>query len=383
MKKETTQTKVQLIKIRICVSLLLMMLCVVSTTSTISAQVVTVERAKTFTNPLLERGADPWSIYRNGFYYYMHTTGKDLTIWKTRDLADLKRAAKKTVWTPPAGKPYSKGVWAPELHFIRNKWYIYFAADDGRNRNHRLYVLENPSPDPLVGKWTLKGKLSTPDDKWAIDASVFEHKDKLYLVWSGWEADENGRQDIYICRLTNPWTTTGERVRLSKPEFEWERDGRIEKPGIDDKPFVYVNEGPQFLSHKDKVFVVYSASGCWTDSYTLGMIYASGDADLLDAKAWRKAPAPVFKAVDAKGTHAAGHNSFFKSPDGTQDWILYHANMEANQGCGRFRSPRAQPFTWGADGMPIFGKPAPLGVPLAAPSTSTKPSVAVSSTKGH
>jgi len=106
--------------------------------------------------------------------------------------------------------------------------------------------------------------------------------------------------------------------------------------------------------------VVYSASGCWTDAYALGMIYADARADLMKASSWKKWPEPVFKATGEGGTFAAGHNSFFKSPEG-EDWILYHANSEAGQGCGGRRSPRAQKFTWGEDGMPRFGKPVGLG----------------------
>jgi hypothetical protein len=105
--------------------------------------------SRTFTNPLLPSGADPWVINKGGVYYYMHTTGNNLTIWKTRNLADLKKAERKVVWTPPSSGPYSKDIWAPELHFLQGKWYIYFAADAGRNQSHRLWVLENESPDPL------------------------------------------------------------------------------------------------------------------------------------------------------------------------------------------------------------------------------------------
>jgi GH43 family beta-xylosidase len=277
--------------------------------------------AQTFTNPLLPSGADPWSIYKDGYYYYTHTTGRNLTLWRTRSLADLKGAEKKVVWTPPATGPYSKNIWAPELHFIEGKkgggsWYLLFAADDGRNRNHRLWVLENSSADPLAGTWTLKGQVKTPDDKWAIDGSLFEHRGKLYMVWSGWEGDENGQQDIYLCRLKNPWTATGKRLRISSPSYAWEVDGRIAKPGPDDKSVVLVNEGPQPLKRGNRVFVVYSASGCWTDSYALGMLYANGRKNLMKARNWKKMEQPVFKANHVPGTHAAGHNSFFKSPDG-------------------------------------------------------------------
>jgi GH43 family beta-xylosidase len=308
-------------------------------------------------------------IHRDGWYYYTHTTGRNITIWRTRSIADLATAESRVVWTPPASGPYSKNIWAPELHQLDGKWYVYFAADDGHNRNHRLYVLECASSDPLNCEWRWKTKLATPGDRWSIDGSILEHRGRRYLLWSGWEGNENGRQDLYIARLQNPWTVEGSRVRISKPELDWERHGAIPRPGPDDKPHVYVNEGPQPLVRNGRVFVIYSASGCWTDEYGLGMIHAEAGADLMNAASWRKHPNPVFKSGSKiKGTFAAGHNSFFRSPDGTQDWILYHANPGAGQGCGSKRSPRAQPFTWTAEGFPDFGAPVPAGAVLRVPS---------------
>ncbi|PYY14537.1 MAG: glycosyl hydrolase family 43, partial [Acidobacteria bacterium] len=148
--------------------------------------------ANTFTNPLLPTGPDPWITYRAGYYYYMNTTGENLTVWKTRIPVDLRNAEKKVVWTPPATGPYSHEIWAPEIHFLQNKWYIYFAADAGNNRTHRIWVIENSSPDPMQGAWVMKGKVADPSDKWAIDPSVFEASGKMYLIWSGWDGDVNG-----------------------------------------------------------------------------------------------------------------------------------------------------------------------------------------------
>lgn len=298
----------------------------------------------------------------------MHTTNVDLNIWKVKRLDQLRTAQKITVWTPPATGPYSKEIWAPELHRLRGKWYIYFAADDGRNRNHRLYVLENSSADPAQGNWTMKGELKTPDNKWAIDGSVIEHQGQLYLTWSGWEGNENGRQDIYLCRMSDPLTTQGPRIRISDPRYDWEQHGFMATPGPDDKPIILVNEGPQFLpSPTGSLHVVFSASGCWTDFYALGLVTAQLGSDLMNPSSWEKYSRPVFWANGIAGTHAAGHNSFFKSPDGKQDWLLYHANKQPGQGCVDKRAPRMQPFTWSASGMPVFGDPLPAGLVLAVP----------------
>lgn len=324
------------------------------------------QNAGTFANPLLPAGADPWCLYKDGFYYYTHTTGRNITLWKTRSIADLRTAEKKIVFTPPAHGPYSKEIWAPEIHFLQGKWYLYFAADSGNNNQHRLWVLENTSADPFTGNWEMKGKLATPDDKWAIDGSLFTHKGKLYLIWSGWAGDKNGQQDIYICAMKNPWTTEGSRVKISSPEYDWEKNGDLKNPN--DPPHVNVNEGPEVLVHGDQLFLVYSASGCWTDFYALGMLTASAASDPMNPASWRKSASPVFQQSKENGVYAPGHNSFFKSADGREDWILYHANSRPGQGCGGFRSPRAQKFTWREDGTPDFGIPVKEGITLPVPS---------------
>lgn len=326
------------------------------------------QNKKTFSNPILPSGADPWSIYKDGYYYYTQTMSDSIVIWKTKDLAELKTAERKTIFIPPPNTYYSKQLWAPEIHFINNKWYVYFAADNGKNETHRLYVIENNSVDPFVGDWTFKGKISDRTDKWAIDGSVLEHRKKLYMVWSGWHGDENGKQDLYIAKMKNPYSIKGKRVRISSAIYDWEKHGDLNDPN--NPPHVDVNEGPQILKNKKQLFMVYSASGCWTEYYSLGMLTFTGKRNLLDSSKWVKSTQPVFKRSIENGVYAPGHNSFFKSPDGKQDWILYHANSKEGEGCGRKRSPRAQQFTWLANGEPFFGEPVKTGMPIEAPSNN-------------
>jgi GH43 family beta-xylosidase len=313
----------------------------------------------TFTNPIRESGPDPWIEYHDGNYYLMTTTGDNLSIWKSPTLGGLKTAAPHVVWSPPSKTaPYASDIWAPELHFISGKWYIYFAGDaDKRNDTHRIWVLENSARDPTTGTWGMKGELADPADKWAIDPSVFENRGKWYVVWSGWPDDVDGEQDIYIARLKNAWRIEGKRALLSRPDHDWEEHGPVK-----------VDEGPELLQHDHKLFLIFSASHCSTDDYVLGMLTASADSDLLDTASWKKAARPVFQGLASEHAYGAGHNGFFKSPDGKQDWIVYHANPEANEGCGPSRATRAQPFTWNADGTPNFGRPAAPGQPIAEPS---------------
>ncbi len=314
--------------------------------------------ADTFENPLLSSGPDPWVAQTDDWYYVTHTTGKNLRLYRTRNMSELRDAEAKTVWSPPESGMNSKQIWAPEIHFLLGKWYFYYAADDGHNENHRMWVLENPSKDPFEGVWTDKGELELPDDRWAIDGTVFEQDGQLYFLWSGWEGDVNIQQNIYITKLSNPWTAEGDRVMLSQPDLAWEKKGG--SPTI--------NEAPQFLRKNDRMFIIYSASGCWTDDYALGILMAPADADPLDPASWTKLSEPVFEKNTSGKAFGPGHNSFFTSPDGKEDWIIYHANPQTGQGCGGNRSPRMQPFEWTADGLPDFGSPVPLGTALPVPS---------------
>lgn len=313
----------------------------------------------TFTNPLLQSGPDPWVVQKDTFYYYTQTFGDHIAIYKTNEMSALKNATPVTIWSPPSSGPYSHDIWAPEIHFLQNKWYVYFAADDGSNETHRLYVLENSTADPTFGTWTFKGKISDTTNKWAIDASEFDYNGQSYLLWSGWSGDVNISQNIYIAKLSNPWTIEGNRVMISAPTYDWEKVGA--PPTI--------NEGPEALINPNgKLFITFSASGCWTDDYKLGLLSLKDGGDPLNAADWIKSPSPVFVSKPVNGAYGPGHNGFFKSRDGKENWIIYHANSFAGQGCGDERNPRMQKFTWNADGTPAFGEPVKINTAIKKPS---------------
>jgi GH43 family beta-xylosidase len=311
--------------------------------------------ADTFTNPLLPAGPDPWVIHHDGFYYYTNTMGNRIVLWKTKTLSQLKTAASQTVWTPPAAGPNSKDIWAPELHYLDRKWYLYYTATDVANpgdNSRYVFVLENASPDPLQGTWTDKGKVNTKYT--GLDGSVFEHRGKRYFLYSAYVGPQS---NLFIAEMTNPWTISENQVEIARPTYDWEKyDGRE------------ICEGPEFLKGKNgRVFIVYSASACWDDNYSLGMLSATDTSDPLLASSWKKAPTPVFSKSVENGVFGPGHNGFFLSPDGKENWIVYHAKSVANGKCTE-RTPRIQKFSWNADGSPRFGKPVPANRSMRKPS---------------
>jgi GH43 family beta-xylosidase len=312
-------------------------------------------RRTNYYNPIKNIGNDPWMVYHDGYYYVVESWEGGIWVWKSpsKSLTRIESAGTKIkVWTPPAVGPNRAQIWAPELHYINNKWYIYYAGSDGLNENHRMFVLEGASSDPQ-GLFIDKGKISDPTDKWAIDGTVLAHIDgSLYFVWSGWPGETDGIQNLYIAPMSNPWTINGERVLISEPTYDWEKIG---------DPIV--NEGPTVLIKNGSIHIVYSASGSWADDYCLGLL-TNTNGNFLDPLSWSKKSTPVFqKTAEVFGP---GHSSYVKSPDGSEDWIVYHSARKPGSGWDRIM--RTQKFSWNSDDTPNFGSPVSPSVRSALPS---------------
>lgn len=305
----------------------------------------------TFMNPILPDGADPFLYEHEGSYVYTQTTGSNVTIWRTDSPTELATAESKVIWQPTKGE---RDIWAPEIHFLNDRWYVYYAAVMP-GEVHKMYVLESKTSDPF-SDYTERGVIEDSSGKWAIDGTVIENGDDLYYVWSGWEGDVNISQYLYIAEMSDPMTISSERIELSRPTYDWESLGA--PPSI--------NEGPQILMKDDLIHIVYSASGSWTDFYQLGMLTAATDADLMDPTSWEKQDEPVF--ASSEDVFGPGHASFVTSPDGNEDWIVYHAARA--EGSGWTRNVRMQPFTW-EDGVPVFGEPVSMDEALPLPSGQT------------
>lgn len=340
----------------LCVYVAALSGCNVST----SVELGEVEMAsnRMFTNPVVEQGADPWVVQWNSAYYYCRSGAcNSIEIIRSEQLQEIGSGEMATVWRAPAGTPHSKELWAPELHYLQGKWYIYVAADDGDNHNHRMYVLEGTTQDPQ-DPFKFKGKICSPDDHWAIDGTVLQMDDgQLYFIWSGWSGDENVAQELYIAPMSDPCTISGERVMISRPTEPWERIGNP-----------WVNEGPAVLRRNGVIHIIYSASGSWTDDYCLGRLTCR-DGNVMDPASWDKV-GPVFSKVPT--AYGPGHCSFTKSPDGTEDWIVYHACEVSGSGWAG-RSVRMQPFTWDDSDCPVFGEPVRAREPVALPSAAEFP----------
>ncbi|GAM86444.1 hypothetical protein ANO11243_044580 [Dothideomycetidae sp. 11243] len=294
---------------------------------------------------------DPYVTYAHGHFYMTFTAGNRVEVWRASTLPDfLSNPDKHVVWRPPPGTAHSADLWAPELHPLRGRWYIYYAAAHAAqgNRSHRMYVLGGPSTDddPTTGGWEFLGPIANLDSlQWAIDGTVIELNHQLYFVYSGWplgEVESELTQEMFIVHLADPTTADSPPTCICRPVEPWERSDRS---GI--------NEGPQFLSAKDKSWVglVYSCAGSWTKDYKMNTLqYTTGDP--LDASSWKKGKQPLITNNDSgTGPWGPGHGSFIRI--GNETLAVFHATDAPTDGWEN-RKARMQRVVF-RDGQPFMG----------------------------
>lgn len=305
-----------------------------------------------FQNPI-NPGSDPYIEFYKSNYYLTTTQGDAIRMWKAPTLAALRTAPPTLIWEDSTPERCCQ-IWAPETHFISNHWYVYYTAatGDGNDDTHRMHVLESEGTD-LLGPYRYKARLFDPaNDHYAIDGTVFKNPTDncWYFIWAA-----RPGHVLTIAQMANPWTLAGHGVIIPASGFGCEE----------------VREGPQVLQHKGKLFLVYSACDTIKPDYKLGMLMADCMSNLLDPTSWKQYPRPVFERNDANGVFGPGHNGFFQSPDGSEDWIIYHAKKSSGLTYDN-RTTRAQKFTWNADGTPNFGVPLPLSAVLDEPSNRNR-----------
>ncbi|WP_405649470.1 family 43 glycosylhydrolase [Streptomyces sp. NBC_00019] len=305
-----------------------------------------------FVNPLVRNRADPHIHRHSDGHYYFTATAPEydrIILRRSRTLNGLAAAPESVIWTKHATGPMGAHIWAPEIHRIGGKWYIYFASAPAESVwDIRIWVLENANPNPFKGTWVERGQLKTAWETFSLDATTFTHRGSRYLAWAQHEPDMGNNTALWLSKMANPWTLTGPQVRLSTPEYDWECIG------------YKVNEGPSVIARNGRLFMSYSASA--TDfNYCMGLLTVDADADLMDPANWSKSPTPVFTSNDTTKQYGPGHNSFTVAEDGRSDVLVYHARQYKEIVGDPLNDPnrhtRVQKLGWNTDGTPNFGIP--------------------------
>ncbi len=311
-----------------------------------------------FSNPVADL-ADPYIFYYQNYYYLTGTTGGDVSFQRSRTLEGLKSARRYTVFSPSSPGGQAGNYWAPEIFRYNGKWYIYYTAPKNNSSlniaDQRMHVLENNASDPTTGTWVYKGRLVPPGaDYYAIDHIFFTHNGSNYIIYSGKRTSNFsiGGQNLYIAQVSNPWTITSSRSLLTEPIFG---EGTV-------------NEGPAIIRRGNTVNLTYSVEGCTSPNYRLRLATMNASSNPMSRSSWNIRPGTVFSRNDQVDAFGPGHHGFFKSPDGTEDWFVYHATPEAGGACNNSRTTRAQRLYWNTDNTPVFPAPSATGIKLTSPS---------------
>ena len=264
--------------------------------------------------PLIPQRADPF-VYRhhNGMYYFTASVPAfDLIELRCAPtLEGLAQAEPKVIWRRHESGPMSLNIWAPEIHYVCGRWYVYFAAS-AEGQRHRTYALENPCEDPMQGEFTEKGQINTGWESFTLDSTVFTCRGQDYFVWAQQEPGViPGNSNLYIAKMLDGLTLQLPAVRLSVPEYDWECQGYL------------VNEGPSVLEHNGTLYMTYSGSAT-DERYAMGLLTACAESDLLDPASWHKSPVPVMVTEAERGLFGPGHNSFTRDENG-RDVLVFHA----------------------------------------------------------
>ena len=105
-----------------------------------------------FNEPWILQRADPFVCFRDGWYYFTASIPSYdcIALRRSKTLAGLADAEEKVIWRKHESGIMSEHIWAPEMHFLFGKWYVYFAGGEKEDIwNIRPYVLECQGPDQI------------------------------------------------------------------------------------------------------------------------------------------------------------------------------------------------------------------------------------------
>ncbi|HEV2692478.1 MAG TPA: family 43 glycosylhydrolase [Verrucomicrobiae bacterium] len=296
--------------------------------------------ADTFSNPL-RQGEDPWVIFKDGNYYVCNSGPENPTavcVSKSPSLLDRGEVVK--VWED--GDNYRR-VFAPELHFIDGKWYIYFCADvRSENWRHMAVVLVAKTDNPLDG-FTCKGVLFTGDEHGngqANDFTVVTFNGQLYACWGS--LSDKFVDGAVIAPMDNPTTITAYRKEIG----------------------LYA-EGPRAIVRNGKLIMTGAAGGFASKSYRLiAQMYVPAAGPIDSKSSWKSLGVLLHTTSDVWGPSRA---SFTVSADGTENWVMFHSKIFPADDNG-IREVNIQKFNFDSNDVPVFAAPAGPGVVQAIPS---------------
>ena len=286
---------------------------------------------------------DPSALYDAATgKYYIYCTGGRFRCWSSQDLVtftghgDAYGTTEKSFGT--------QNYWAPEVYKRGDTFYMVYSAarflPDGKKR-HSIGIAASGSPTgPFVDLYD--HPLHAPDFS-VIDASLlFDDDGKIYLYYSR-DCSENivdGKRTSQVYGalvLPDLSGICGEPVLLATPVSAWELKSEN----------VVWNEGPCVLKQDGRYVMLFTANYYASVDYCVG--YATSDSPL---GTYEKATENPILCGDGVYTSGTGHCNYFRSPDGSELYMVYHSHSDVTntQNPVADRTPCFDKMTFRRDG---------------------------------
>jgi GH43 family beta-xylosidase len=311
-------------------------------------------RQRVYPFPFVVDRADPTVLAYRGRYYFIATPDPDGNCVATSQLLIRVADSIAGLATAPDHAILEVGTadiagcfWAPELHLIGGRLHCLFApcvgaADWTRVRCHVMRLRDGGDPT-VAADWEPPRPVLQADGSplqrdpahpgLSLDMTYVEDGGRSYVIWSQrYITDRIGDAELWIATIdpAEPWRLTSHPVRIVTAEYGWDHE---------------VAEGPFALRHGDRLVVTYSGSAVGP-TYAVGAIEARSGADLLDPRAWAKAPTPVLGTGSDFNHWGPGHNTFSRDEDGLE-LVVFHAHPAITT---RGRCAAVRRVHWAADG---------------------------------
>ena len=280
-----------------------------------------------FEFPMAWHKADPAIGRWQGKYYFISTNDLDgnhsLYIRQADSIPGLATAQQVCILDTAMYPHLGNLLWAPELHVIGDRLYIFHAGTPESFFYEQSHVMAlKAGGNPLKAcDWETPRRVVKADGSMlcgpegiTLDMTVFPSAGKLYAVWSQrqFQPVDLGAW-LYIAEIDpeKPWQLKTEPQVLNRPEYGWENN------------HVFVVEGPFALHRGGRIYLSYS--GALVDStYVVGLLSMADGADPLDPASWTKENYPLLSSRSVAGEYGPGHNAYVTDEDGLT-WNTYHA----------------------------------------------------------
>ncbi len=284
-----------------------------------------------YTNPIagsITMG-DPFILVHEGRFFLYGTTAvnEGFKCWSSTNLLNwtdhgLAFRESETSW---GGKTF----WAPEVFRYRNRFFMVYSCEPATNTSFAARICLAVSDQPTGPFKELRAPLF--DNGWScIDGHIFVDADGtpyLYFAKVGVIPPPPRRYlsgIVYGVRLKADLSgIEGEPVLCTQADQPWElpESGRSR-----------CNEGAFVFKARNTYYLTYSANHYAEPFYGIG--YATSKSPLGP---WTKSTTNPLVAQDkARGISGPGHNCVIHSPDGKEQFVVYHTHTDpANPGGSR------------------------------------------------